>query len=78
MMSFYENSFNLAVRINDYKEAIDLVNNSFQILDRIGSIEQITKYIASVVIIHLSRDDWVSGKSFWDNMKSKYALLKLS
>lgn len=74
MLSFYENAIAIAVRINHYEEAIELINDSFAVLDRIGSQEQITKYILTVVIMHLSKDDWVSAKQYLDGMKNRYQL----
>jgi hypothetical protein len=42
-----------------------------EILQEIGTEEQIKKYVLSTVIIHLSKDDWVSAKNYLENMKVK-------
>ena len=74
MMNFYENAVNLALRIKDFKEAIELIDSSFTVLDQLGSQEQITKYVLTVILIHCSRDDWVAGKAYWDRIKNKYSM----
>ncbi len=71
MVTLYENSIIIAIRINHYDEAIELINESFKVLDVVGTQEQITKYLLSVCLIHLSRDDWVSAKNYLDRMKNK-------
>ena len=70
-ITLYENAILIAVRINDYNQAIEFINESFAVLDLIGTNEQITKYILSVCLIHLSRDDWVSAKNYLEGMKNK-------
>jgi hypothetical protein len=71
-LSYYENAINIAVKISDYNEAIELIDNSYGVLDRIGTQEQITKYLLTVCLIHLSRDDWVSAQNYLEKMKNKY------
>ena len=71
MVSLYENSITIAIRINHYDEAIELINESFKVLDIVGTQEQITKYLLSVCLMYLSRDDWVSAKNYLDRMKNK-------
>ena len=61
----------IAIRINKYNEAIELINDSFKVLDQIGTQEQITKYILTVCLMHLTRDDWVSAKNYLEGMKNK-------
>ncbi len=41
-------------------------------LDKVGTVEQITKYILTLVLIHLSRDDWVGAKRAFENAQNKY------
>ena len=43
-----------------------------EILAELGTEEQIKKYVLSVVIIQMSKDDWVSAKSYLDKMKLKF------
>ncbi len=74
MVNFYEQAISIALKIENYKEAIELIEGIFKVLDNIGTVEQITKYILSIVIIHLSKEDWVSAKGFLDNCQKKYAL----
>jgi len=38
----------------------------------VGTVEQITKYILTLVLIHLSRDDWVGAKREFESAKNKY------
>ena len=71
LISLYENAINIAIRIKEFTTAVELIDNSFAVLDKIGSQEQITKYILTVSIIYLSRDDWVSAKNYLDKMKAK-------
>lgn len=71
-LSYYENAINIAIRTKEYNEAIELINNSFGVIDRVGSNEQITKYILTACLIHLSRDDWVSAQNYLEGMKNKY------
>ena len=61
--------FYLYIRFN---EALELIGNVLKVLDNIGTVEQITKYILSIVIIHLNREDWVSAKSYLDTCQKKY------
>ena len=70
-VSLYENAITIAIRINKYNEAIELINDSFKVLDQIGTQEQITKYILTVCLMHLTRDDWVSAKNYLEGMKNK-------
>ena len=74
MMVFYESCIGLAIRIKDYNEALQLVNNIFPLLDRNGTVEQISEYILTVILIHLTKDDWVTANKYWNDMKSKYRL----
>jgi hypothetical protein len=78
MVTFYESMVALALRINQYNEAIEIINEAFKIIDRIGQSEQIVKYILTVILIYLSRDDWVSGKNYLETMKQKYKNLYTS
>ena len=71
LMTFYDSACALAIRIKDYNDALELLNKLLEILERVGSQEQIIKCVLSVIIIHFSRDDWVCAKFYWDQMKSK-------
>lgn len=65
LVTYYESAAALAIRMNDLKGAIELFNESLDVLDRVGSPEQITKSVLSVILIHLSRDDWVMAMNHW-------------
>lgn len=71
MVSYYENMISLALRSNQYNEAITIINDAYSVLDRVGSSEQYIKYMLTVILIYLSRDDWVSAKAYLDNMQQK-------
>jgi tetratricopeptide (TPR) repeat protein len=72
MVSLYENSLMIAMRLEQHQEAIELINESLPVLDEVGTQEQITKYILTACIMHLNREDWVAAKNFLDTMKKKY------
>lgn len=72
MIVFYEQSVALAVKLNQLNEALELITQLMEILQEIGTEEQIKKYVLSTVIIHLSKDDWVSAKNYLENMKVKF------
>lgn len=75
MMGFYEHTISIALRLNKQNEALELIQGVFAVLDRIdGQQEQITKYLLSVVIIYLSRDDWVSAKKYLEETKAKLVI----
>jgi hypothetical protein len=71
MMNFFDSAITLAIRIKDYNDALDLLNKSVEVLGRVGSAEQLVKVILSSIVIHLTRDDWVFAKSYWEDMKNK-------
>lgn len=50
---------------------MELIDDMLKILDNVGTVEQITKYLLSVVIIHLSKDDWVAAKKFLTSTQAK-------
>jgi hypothetical protein len=71
MFALYENCVSISAKLGQYNETIEIINEFFKLLEKMGSNEQIVKYILSVVLIYLSRDDWVSAKSYLDNMRIK-------
>lgn len=71
MVSFYENMVSLSLRINQYNETIEIINDAFKVLDKVGSSEQYIKYILTVILIYLLRDDWVSAKSYLENVRTR-------
>jgi hypothetical protein len=71
---FYESAIGIAIKLGKFNDAIDLINDSLKVLDQVGKIEQITKCILTVVLIHLYRDDWVSAKNYMENIKNKYEM----
>jgi hypothetical protein len=71
MIAFYEQSVALAVRLNELEETIALINKLMDILEEIGTEEQIKKYILSICIIYLSKDDWVSAKNYLESIKKR-------
>ena len=60
---------------HSYPEAIELINNNLKVLNSIGTVEQITKYILTQIIIHLGKDDWVSAKNCLDSAQKKLEFL---
>ena len=46
-------------------------------LIKINSFESITKHLASIVIIHLSNDDWVNAVKEVKTMKEKLVIFFL-
>lgn len=72
MIAFYEQSVALAVRLNELEETIALINKLMDILEEIGTEEQIKKYVLSICIIYLSKDDWVSAKNYLENIKKRF------
>ncbi|RNA22637.1 gamma-soluble NSF attachment -like [Brachionus plicatilis] len=74
IVTMYENAVNLALKIEQYTEAIELVDNSLELLEKIGTSEQIIRYILTVCLIHLSKDDWVSAKNYLEKMKQRFSL----
>jgi len=72
MVVFYEQAISIALKLEKFNEALELIGNVLKVLDNIGTVEQITKYILSIVIIHLNREDWVSAKSYLDTCQKKY------
>ncbi len=71
MFALYENSISISAKLGKYNETIEIINEFFKLLEKMGSNEQIVKYILSVVLIYLSRDDWVSAKSYLENTRAK-------
>lgn len=71
MVAYYENMVMLALRSNQHNEAISVINDSFKVLDRVGSSEQYNRYILTAMIIYLARDDWVGAKNFLETMRQK-------
>jgi hypothetical protein len=71
MIAFYEQSVALAVRLNELEETIALINKLMDILEEIGTEEQIKKYVLSICIIYLSKDDWVSAKNYLESIKKR-------
>lgn len=69
---FHEQAIGLALKLEDYPEAIELINNNLKVLNSIGTVEQITKYILTQIIIHLGKDDWVSAKNCLDSAQKNY------
>lgn len=72
MVKFYESAIGLTVKLNKPNDAIELITQSFDVLDKVGSGEQIVKYILSAVIILLNRDDWVAAKNYAEKLKPRY------
>lgn len=75
MVNYTENMISLALRSNQYNDAISSINDSYSVLDRVGSPEQYVKYIVTAMLVYLSRDDWVGAKSYLDKMKEKYIVI---
>ena len=71
MFALYENSISISAKLGKYNETIEIINEFFKLLEKMGSNEQIVKYILSAVLIYLSRDDWVSAKSYLENTRAK-------
>lgn len=74
LVHMYENAVNLALKIENYTQAIELIDNSFELLEKVGTSEQIIRYILTICLIHLSKDDWVSAKNHLDKMKQRFSL----
>lgn len=74
MVSYYENMISLALRSNQFNEALSIINDAYSVLDKVGSPEQYAKYIVTSMLIYLSRDDWVSAKAYLDNMRQRYGM----
>jgi hypothetical protein len=71
LMNYYDSAVDLAIRTKDYSDALVLLNKSLGTLERVGTAEQINKVALAVIIINLTRDDWVLAKTYWDGMKAK-------
>lgn len=74
LVHMYENAVNLALKIENYAQAIELIDNSMEFLEKVGTSEQIIRYILTVCLIHLSKDDWVSAKNYLDKIKQRFSL----
>jgi hypothetical protein len=48
------------------------MRNCIDNLTKINSLDLITKHLTSIVIIHLSNDDWVSAVKEIKTIKEKY------
>lgn len=72
MVVFHEQAISLALKLERTGEALGFIDEMLKILDNVGTVEQITKYILSVVLIHLSKDDWVAAKKFLTTSQAQY------
>jgi len=87
MFKLYEHCISLALRLKNYNEAIEFIKKEMEVLDLIsGGSEQFNKYLVSLVIVHLFKEDWVSatntvnqyvnpesaGKSFVEKLINAY------
>lgn len=71
MIAFYEQAIGLAIKIDNLNEALELINQLMDLLQEVGTEEQIRKYVLSVCIIYLAKDDWVSAKNYLEKMQIK-------
>lgn len=55
-----------------YNEAMDLMHGCIEALYKIQSYDAISKHVVSIVVIHLSNDDWVSATKEMKTMREKY------
>lgn len=68
----YEQAIGIAMKLENYPEAIELIEGDLKVLDEVGTVEQITKYVLTLVLIHLNKDDWVSAKKCLEGAQAKY------
>lgn len=69
---FHEQAIGLALKLEQYSEAIGLIDDMLKVLDNVGTVEQITKYVLTYVIIQLNKDDWVTAKNYLESAQNKY------
>lgn len=75
MLNYYENMVGLSLRSGQHNEAITHINSLLPVLDKLDSAsETYIKYFLTVMLIYLSRDDWVAAKTFLDQMKERFVL----